>query len=142
MSSEHKVASASVEHHSHEPVYFFSDDEHNALVVTVLLERHGLPVRWITSETFSVYLPKLERGLIIYDVASAAEADRCRSYFEQVSRLPCSTVLVGLGEAQGVPMVFADLCSRTVTFLAKPFNVSDAIRVLELLTDNANDTPI
>lgn len=117
-------------------ILFFSNDEHNAMVVMVLLERHGVRVQWATSETIGSCLPKFSCGIILYDIPDvdwSANLNHRRSYFDQVNNLPHSAVLVGFGKSEDIPIVFASVCSRTVALLSKPFDVVNALNIFECL---------
>ncbi len=128
-----------------DPIWLFSDDEHNGLVLSVLLENRGLVTRWVTSQFVDAQMTKMQSSLIIYDIAhaySVASIEGQHAYYEKVAALPSSAFLVGLGEAQDIPRQFQDLRSRTTTFLAKPFDVNEAIRVCRLVRFNANSIPV
>ena len=127
----------------YQEILFFSNDEHNAMVVMVLLERRGVRVQWATSETISSFLRKFSCGIILYDIPDvdlSANLNHSRSYFDQVNHLPHSAVLVGVGKSEDIPIVFPSVCSRTVAFLSKPFDVINAGNILQMISRDLTST--
>jgi hypothetical protein len=126
-------------------ILFFSDDEHNALVMTVLLERRGVRVQWATPETISRYLPEFACGLIIYDIPSkysSVNYNYFKQYLAQVNNFPHSAVLVGLGELDDMPIVFSSLRLRTAARLSKPVDISCVANVLRMVGHTTINKPI
>ena len=128
-----------------DPIWFFSDDEHNALVLSLMLQKRGLDTQWVTSQCVDNHMHQMQYSLIIYDISlglSCELTNRNECYYEKLVALPSSAFLVGLGDAKNIPRHFHNLRSRTNTFLRKPFDVNDAISLCRLVRFNTNDIPV
>ena len=122
-------------HANSKTIWIISDEDQHALVVTFLLQKHGLAAQWVSSKNLQDNVSKMNKCLVIYDIVQSAaftNQDHYLSYYEKIVEVPKSALLVGLGDLFNIPKNCDDLCTRTATFIGNPFNIQDVINILRV----------